>query len=342
MVQIMKQRLQYLDAARGLAIFTVVYSHICLFCLPNYDSSAVIDFLRSYFLNAFFFISGFVAYKTPKALTASLVSLFFKKFWQLLIPTIIVGTAYALSQHIEIVRFYSDAAKYGYWFTIVLFEMYTIYYIILGITSAISYKYIQSILLIFIAIVFYLLHKNVLPTTPIQNAFCLGSLSYYMPFFCLGILCNIYKTLISRKIEMGGGILITLTFAIVVVGYIIPIPMLISNIAVVAIMIWAIRHLYLSENAEVLTSKILRGLEILGRNTLEIYFLHYFILFPIPVAVGEYLSILSTGDQSLSTPELFIIGTIVIIICIICIIFANLLKTVPYISLLVFGKTSSK
>ncbi len=59
----MKQRLEYIDACRGLAIFTVVYSHICLFCLPGYDASAVIDFLRIYFLNAFFFISSFVAFR---------------------------------------------------------------------------------------------------------------------------------------------------------------------------------------------------------------------------------------------------------------------------------------
>lgn len=108
----MKQRLQYLDAARGLAIFTVVYSHICLFCLPEYDSSAVISFLRSYFLNAFFFIAGFVAYKTPETLSTSLGSLFFKKVKQLLIPTIVVGTIYAIANDITIVRFYTDEAKY--------------------------------------------------------------------------------------------------------------------------------------------------------------------------------------------------------------------------------------
>lgn len=338
----MKRRLQYLDAARGLAIFTVVYSHICLFCLPSYDSSAVIDFLRSYFLNAFFFISGFVAYKTTDSLTDSLVSLFTKKAWQLLLPTIIVGTVYALSHHIEILRFYTDAAKYGYWFTIVLFEMYAIYFIILGITSIISYRYFQAILLTFIAIVFYWLHKNVIANTQIQNVLCLGSLSYYMPFFCLGILCNMFKPLISKVKEVGGGIFITLIFAIVVLGYILPVPMLISNIAIVVIMIWAIKSLYHSKKSGPITSKILMGLEALGRNTLEIYFLHYFILFPIPVVVGEYFSKLSTGHQSLSTPEFVIIGTVVIIICVICIVFARLLKTIPYISLLAFGKTTSK
>ena len=338
----MKQRLQYLDAARGLAIFTVVYSHICLFCLPSYDSSAVIDFLRSYFLNAFFFISGVVAYKSTEIISVNIGQLLIKKIRQLLLPTIIVGIVYALSHHIEIISFFTNDAKYGYWFTIVLFEMFAIYYIILSIASLFRYRHAQAILLTFIAVAFYWMHKTILIQTPLQNILCLSSLTYYMPFFCFGILYSLYKPLISNVIKIGNGILITLVFSVVIAGYLIPVPLFISNIAIVAIVMWIIKSLYLYDNGMSMTSKILRSLETLGQNTLEIYFLHYFILFPLPIAVAEYLSDLSTNHLSLGAPEFLIIGTIVILICILCIIIARMLKTIPYISMLAFGKASSR
>lgn len=126
-----------------------------------------------------------------------------------------------------------------------------------------------------------------------------------------------------------------------VAGYIISLPILISNIAIVAIMIWIIRHLYYNEQTDFLMSNILRGLEMLGRNTLEIYFLHYFILFSVPFEVGKYLTMLSASNHSLSAPEFIIIGTVVIIICFMCIVMARLLKTIPYIYLLTFGKPTS-
>lgn len=338
----MRQRLLYLDAARGLAIFTVVYSHICLFCLPHYESSVVIDFLRSYFLNAFFFISGVVAYKSTESLPVNIGCLLVKKIKQLLLPTIIVGAVYALSHHIEIISFFTNDAKYGYWFTIVLFEMFVIYYIILGIASLFRYRHTQAIILLLIAVTFFWMHKRFMIQTSLQNILCLGSLTYYMPFFCFGILFSHFKPLISNAIKIRSGIFITLVFAVVIAGYLIPVPLFISNLAIVVIVMWLIKSLYRYYNGVSMTSKILRGLEILGRNTLEIYFLHYFILFSLPMSVGGYLSYLSTSKQSLSIPEFLIIGSVVVLICVISIVIARLLKTIPYISMLAFGKTISK
>lgn len=59
----MKERLLYIDVLRGIAILTVVYSHILLFCVGYSETSFMTDLLRKYFLNAFFFLSGFMAYK---------------------------------------------------------------------------------------------------------------------------------------------------------------------------------------------------------------------------------------------------------------------------------------
>lgn len=54
----MSVRLDYIDASRGLAIFTVVYSHICLFCLPAYEPSVILDFYGHIFLMRSFLSRG--------------------------------------------------------------------------------------------------------------------------------------------------------------------------------------------------------------------------------------------------------------------------------------------
>lgn len=200
----MKRRLRYLDAARGLAIFTVVYSHICLFCLPEYNSSVVIDFLRSYFLNAFFFISGYVAYKSSDSIKGELPCLLIKKIQQLLIPTILVASIYALSHHIGLTKFFTDEAKIGYWFTIVLFEMYVIYLIVIGVSSVINYRNAQTVLLTILAAIFYVIHKTFILDSPLQYTLCIGSLTYYIPFFCFGILCKRHNPLVINILQIGG------------------------------------------------------------------------------------------------------------------------------------------
>lgn len=109
-----------------------------------------------------------------------------------------------------------------------------------------------------------------------------------------------------------------------------------------AIVIWIIRQLYINPIHSIGISKVLRGLEIIGSNTLEIYFLHYFLLFPIPASVGNFLKMLSSSEKSLSFPEFLIVGTVVVVICVTCIFLSRLLKTIPCISLLAFGKSIKK
>lgn len=78
------------------------------------------------------------------------------------------------------------------------------------------------------------------------------------------------------------------------------------------------------------------GLIYMGRNTLEIYFLHYFLLFPLPMAVGEYLGRLSAGHIAFA--ELLIVGSVATAVSIGSIVFAGILKAIPWASRLMFGK----
>jgi hypothetical protein len=74
----------------------------------------------------------------------------------------------------------------------------------------------------------------------------------------------------------------------------------------------------------------------IGNNTIEIYFIHYFLLFTLPTIVGSYLTSLIGGRVSFI--ELLIVGFVDVIICIGSVVSARMIKSLPYLSQLFFGR----
>lgn len=88
----MKQRLIYIDVIRGLCIFVVIYTHVIGFGMADaYPKTIIHEFLTSFFLIMFFFISGMMSYKEGMLTdNRSLISYGWKKIRTLLIPSICV------------------------------------------------------------------------------------------------------------------------------------------------------------------------------------------------------------------------------------------------------------
>lgn len=334
----MSVRLDYIDASRGLAIFTVVYSHICLFCLLAYEPSVILDFLRTYFLNAFFFISGFVAYKPVKQSARFYIVQLFNKTGLLLVPTFTVGIIYAVTHNIEIVRFLFDDAKYGYWFTFVLFEMFTIYYVVCILSSLISKSWIANGILFLIAVGLYLTNRSGYNISRIYDIFCFGNLSNYFIYFSFGLVTREYKPLINKLSFNYSNTIVALASILMLSSYIIYIPSVLKSISILIVVMYLMKTIYGQNQAPDFISPLKNGLLILGRYTLEIYFIHYFLLFPLPLALGKYFEELSVGGKSLSFPEFMIIGVIVISISYTCILLSYFIKKIPFISDIIFGK----
>lgn len=120
-----KTRLDYIDALRGFAMLLVVYHHLVVMGLRDSGYvSPVNEVLRSFFMPLFFFISGFVSYKSGRAWTLSYVSAFLlRKARKMLIPTIVMFVLCTLFFKLDIVEYLSVSFKCGYWFTWSLFCM---------------------------------------------------------------------------------------------------------------------------------------------------------------------------------------------------------------------------
>lgn len=58
----MKQRIEYLDAMRGMTILLVVYGHIALNCGASVDAPFCWMPISTFYMPLFFFLSGLLSY----------------------------------------------------------------------------------------------------------------------------------------------------------------------------------------------------------------------------------------------------------------------------------------
>lgn len=228
----MKGRLIYIDVLRGLCIFVVVYSHLLLFCTEKYATSTLIDFLRSFFLGEFFFISGFVVYKQQCWTINNFIEFLKKKCKTILIPTLVCGTIYMITHDIPITNAWMSDSKCGYWFTYTLFLMFIIYGIVSLFLKSIKKEYVIFIVWIGLALCSVVVHKLPIVAGKIQDFLTIEGLTYHFPYFVLGVICKRYIDFFHLKI-IGTNIGKLTIFTVVIAGYYIPIPLFIKNIAVV-------------------------------------------------------------------------------------------------------------
>lgn len=118
-----KERIGYIDAMRGLAMFMVVIYHVSLGCFNSHNIiTEVINVQLE--LPLFFFISGFFmghirenGYKKA----------FINKFYHLVIPALIMMSLFCWVKGISPIDGIQYRLKSGYWFTLVLFGFNVIY-----------------------------------------------------------------------------------------------------------------------------------------------------------------------------------------------------------------------
>ena len=133
-IQQPKQRLQWLDALRGFTMVMVVTNHVYG---QGFDTNTKYSMFMSlclmFRMPLFFFISGFLAYKASFTWDlASTSRLLNKKLRVQIIPTLVFMTAHiALCGKVfweGMQGAWESPTKGGYWFTLVLLQMFIVYY----------------------------------------------------------------------------------------------------------------------------------------------------------------------------------------------------------------------
>ena len=348
------QRLEYIDALRGFIMLIIVYWHINYF---SFDVLKVINEINSFeniFLPfgmpLFFFISGLFAYKEKQTWKwQNCIKYIGSKFKQLLIPTIIFLVLYVYVFNLSLKESLINPMKYGYWFTISLFEYFVLYVLIAKLLNKIkhSWKYDISLLIIglfiFIATISpqkTLSHIGISDMLP--NAFGFGQMQYFI-YFVIGIIAkrrfDIFESYLNSSKLIGLTIILFIIIAFVWLKegaiYGIPINLFIVLFLGFSGSIVTFSFFYKYQDSFTKETKVGRVLQYIGKRTLDIYLLHYFFLPHNLQMIGEWFT-----ENINPTLEFFVSLTLAAMVIALCLVVSNIIRISPFLANWLFGVKS--
>lgn len=329
----MKERLNYIDWLKGIAIIAVVIGHVISFdflSLTDCSKLFLNRFIGPLQMPLFIFLSGLVVSYKFESVVASSKKLLYKA-WILLVPVILIGIPYALWRGFTLYEFIINPMKYGYWYLITLFELYVIYYVVFSSNFLHNTKYedfIKGCIIWIFLKGFTHIHIN----EDILNAFQFTQLIVYWPFFFVAAFINRYKwqdklfsnnNLFTISLLVFGGLFIYKEYSSI--GNLIMYLLQFAGIFCIIYLMYKIKD---KNNA------ILNKLCYIGRSSLDIYILHYFFIHV------SYMKIV--GNYFLEYPN-FILETIITFIYAIIIVYCSiytgkLLRESKIISKILFNK----
>lgn len=353
------QRIEYIDALRGMTMILVVFAHVEMTSFGFSPPTFINSLFMSFRMPLFFFISGFIGYKASTQWNWSTWwAMSKKKFLIQLIPTFIFGLLYAYAYyHTDFHTFITHNGKLGYWFTIALLEISLIVYTAntcLYSSNTKTHRKRMFIALILLSCILFLT-KIILKLHPtlneIGNVLSLHHSFNYFQYFAFGYICSMYRNDFNKLLGNP-----YLTAAIILLfGAVFYAKQCYIGAHVDAnIDLWRMLDIasemlagYLGllivyntfktyQSSFTTDKKAGRILQYIGKRTLDIYLLHYFFLPHLP-QIGVMLQ-----DRHNVTLELAIGGLLSLTVIGICLAVSNVLRTSPFLAQYLFGAKKAK
>ena len=315
--QTTRNRIGYIDALRGFTMLMVVCVHTATY--SKIDIVPYSSFFQLFRMPLFFFISGLFFYKNDYIWEYHNGFKFIaKKFLVQIIPTAIFLSIYMIIFNI---KKFDIIGLNGYWFTVALFEFFTVYILC---NILIKNQIISNILLFICAIILYLLSYNT------QSNF---HYSYgYFIFFIIGIISKKHLDKITHIFD--NNIIMLVVILLMFIGSILFLKGNFVNLGVKLLLsllgIYSIYYFFMKNGEYINNSKIGKCMQFVGRRTLDIYLLHYFF-------VHDSMSWI-VGHGVDSPTLLFIISIFTSIVIIgISLLLSKFLRTNPLLGKILFG-----
>ena len=287
-------RMQYVDALRGVSILLVVLHHVFgkmgpVMALPS--ALALRETFASFLMPLFFFLSGYFAYRAADRWTAGkLRDVFSKKVCAQIIGTAVFATIFCLWFDIDIPAFFSNIGDGEYWFTVVLFQMFVLYILLMLLTRGLRRgDRIFTALTIVLATVMYAVNicltvsHNCIQLCNFTDACGWGKLTFFFPYFAIGLLARGSGTrlfrLMTRRFFSFVNVAVFLLCLIFISdidytskGKLLHLACGVSGVLTLFMLFYGSRRYFDSGRA------LPRVMSFVGRRTLDIYFIHYLFL----------------------------------------------------------------
>ncbi len=333
---LLKKRIEYLDAMRGLTMILVVYSHVHIFSLCLSGGGGGKSFNDLFILirmPLFFFVSGFLLDKPGIVWKLQDVVPFIKKKAKIqLIPTFVFMLLFCYLFDASVVECFKDSGKLGYWFTITLFQFFMAYSLCKMMPVGYQYKalFVMAVLLLGAG---YL---------PVWGALQFGQLWYFF-FFCFGAYVKSHFSAFLEFLESKYFSVLLVAFFGIAFFYIkspfinslphhalLKIPLGIAGICIV------FNFFRKHEDSFRQTTAVGRALQYIGKRTLDVYLLHYFFLPRHLEVVGDFFR--ANFNPSVEFFCSFLLSVMVVGLCLVV---SNVIRTSDTLAHWLFGVKKS-
>lgn len=233
----------------------------------------------------------------------------------------------------------------GYWFTIVLFQMYVIYLTLSVLSRVLRFNIVIPVMLLLSAMFVGIIAFN-RGSSWIWEFLCWENLTKYFQFFTVGIVCSKYRDKFFK-------LLCNNTFiTVMIIGWVISmllwynesfrlsLPFLYSIVHDIFVRYFALMTVVIAfySNSSVLSgnSSTSRLLRFIGRRTLDIYMIHYFL---IP-NLGFMKAWLENGNMVIIQFAISALVTAVIVL--ICLMLSSIIRKSSTLESWLFGVRQRK
>lgn len=339
----MSNRIGYMDALRGFAILTVVYQHLIVMGLSNTAyHSPVSKLIVLFFMPLFFFISGYFSLKTESINTLRGVwSVCVKKVKTLLVPTIIMFSFCIFYFHLDFKHYIYEPTKSGYWFTWALFCIVLMFTVANYAVTVLFPKLKMGGHFIF-AMLLHWWAQHLDMYNSLNGLFSVNLVLENYLYFVLGYIFHKNMDTGFLKKLFFGKLATSVMLLLSLIPYIYQVQWYIKNVCclmLVLVIYNVFMHYKEFFDKPYFVANLLKKC---GLYSLEIYFLHYFLLFRQDFLVtwltGFSRDYCFRGHSCQFLIEVILIGVSTVIIAISCIFIRKMFSAFPIVSKLCFGK----
>lgn len=332
-------RLGYVDALRGFTMFLVVFNHVLYLSFDTQAQTFTSSFFSLFRMPMFFFISGFVGYKSIERWTLGFtLERTRQKLLVQTIPALFFFSLYTLCQGGNPLDCLHDGFG-GYWFTFVLLEM-LITYFALSLLAHYTHRRVLDIGLVAIALVLCYLSIGNRNDTALEKILSLESYLFFFQFFTMGILFRRYYAHVSKWLRtpwVSAALILCMILLCFVqfhaachisgrLGMLLHFLCRISGV-ITLFMVFSHYESYFATDGRISSS-----IKFIGRRTLDIYLIHFFFL----PDLSSHASWILPENQVLA--QLCIGGGIAVVIIGLCLLCSQLLRTSDLLAHYLLGK----
>lgn len=272
-----KERNITFDYVRGLAMLSIVIGHL-YFYSDRYQGALVFDVCDCIELPVFMYVSGLLAhvsidrYGFRKLLATRCIRLLF--------PLVSFYIIKSLQKPNMWTAFWFSEFKSGYWFMLVLFELMITLSFVKSLATRLGVKsyWVNGAFFLLVILVSIMLPKD----SVVNKVLCVNLYAHYYPFFMLGY----YSYRIDRWLTMRYAPVYLLVFVVAFCFYH-------NGFGVMKIACNVSSLLFLMTVCQSPRKPLQQVFAYVGINSLQVYLLHFFLLFPLlkvlPVVENSWL-----------------------------------------------------